>query len=188
MNKIDHLLLMQCLTSIKNSAQVDNATPFFINITTATLSSALFMKQVLGFLSKNRDLAQRFVFEIKQSDFDNMQPAILEILRGLARLGCSMSIDHVEKMDFDLKFLQVLKVRFVKVNAAELIENTRTEKAFASLIRFKRKLEGNGIGFIAEKVEDEPTLKEILDFDIHYGQGYLFGRPDLQGAYKVKSA
>jgi EAL domain-containing protein (putative c-di-GMP-specific phosphodiesterase class I) len=27
---------------------------------------------------------------------------------------------------------------------------------------------------------------DVLDYGIHYGQGYLFGKPGLQGAYKPK--
>ncbi len=188
MNKVDHLLLMQCLKSIEDTAHLEKAAPLFINITSATLSNALFMKQLLGFLSQKRYLAPRLIFEIQQKEFDDMSPAILEILRGLGRLGCAISIDHVTSLDFDIKFLQVLKVRFVKIDAAELLNHSKNERDFAAMNRLKKRLEGNGIRFIVEKIENERALKEILDFDIHYGQGYLFGKPHPQGVYKKKTS
>ena len=188
MHEIDHLLLMQCLKTIKNTEHIDRAAPFFINVTTSTLGNALFMKQLIGFLARHRTLAPRLVFEIRQQDLDNMQPAILEILRGLGKLGCALSIDHVKNLKFDLKLLQVLKVRFVKIDAKDLIKKTTSDKDFTEMMRLKKGIEGNGIGFIVEKIESEFMLKELLDFEINYGQGYLFGKPDLQAAYKQKAA
>lgn len=188
MNEIDHLLLMQCLKIVKSTQHVDRAAPFFLNITTATLANVAFMKQLLNFLAANRTLAPRLIFEIRQKDYAKMNPRILEILHGLGKLGCSLSMDHVESLDFDLKFMQMLKVRFVKINAKTLIEKTRSDKEFLTVMKAKKQLEGNGIGFIVEKVENEYALKELLDYDINYGQGFLFGKPDLQAAYKQRAA
>jgi cyclic-di-GMP phosphodiesterase TipF (flagellum assembly factor) len=146
------------------------------------------MRALLAFISKNRDLAPRLIFEIKQSDFNTMKPAILEIFRGLGRLGCSMSIDNVTSLEFDHKFLQVVRVKYIKINAKTLLAQSKTEKDFADVMRIKRKLEGNGVGFIVEKIENEFMLKELLDYDISYGQGYLFGKPGLQSAYQRQTA
>lgn len=187
MDEIDHLLLMQCLKTLRDTAALDRAAPFFINITPSTLTNMIFMRQLLSFLSENRSLAPRLVFEIKQADFNSMKPSILEILRGLGRLGCALSIDHVTTLDVDLKFLQVLKVRYIKISARHLLARTKTDKDFNVVERQKRKLEGNGIGFIVEKIENETMLRELLDFGINYGQGYLFGKPDLQGAYRQQA-
>ncbi|MCK5285436.1 MAG: EAL domain-containing protein [Alphaproteobacteria bacterium] len=185
-NTLDNLVLMECLKTIKDTSHLNKAAPFFINITSSTITNTLFMNRLLGFLSKNRHLAPRIIFEIQQKEFDNMQPAVLEILRGVGKLGCSLSIDHIQTLEFDIKFLQVLKVRFVKINSSILLNNTKNNKTFNDMSRLKRKLECNGIGFIVEHIEDEKAIVELLEYDINYGQGYLFGRPDLQGAYQQK--
>jgi len=185
---IDALLLMNCLDTIAKSAHIENATPFFLNINSDTLGNALFMKSLLSFVKRNRSLAKRLVFEVEQSDFREMHPAMLEILRGLGRLGCRLSLDHVEKLDFDIPFLQEMRVRYIKINAHTFIKKARSSIAFRELLKLKRRLEANGVAVIVEKVESEYVLKEILDFDIHYGQGFLFGKPELQGVYKEKKA
>jgi cyclic-di-GMP phosphodiesterase TipF (flagellum assembly factor) len=41
----------------------------------------------------------------------------------------------------------------------------------------KELLRRNGLSLIAERIEDERTVIDLLDFDIDYGQGYLFSRP-----------
>ena len=46
------------------------------------------------------------------------------------------------------------------------------------LKRIKTELDSNGIDMIDEKIESEKQLIELLDLDIDYGQGYLFGKPE----------
>lgn len=41
----------------------------------------------------------------------------------------------------------------------------------------ERALDRHGIDLIAEKIETEPMLLELLDYQIGFGQGYLFGEP-----------
>lgn len=184
--KIDDLLLLHCLKTLQESAHVQRAAPFFINIKNSTLTNMAFMKHLLSFLSRHRELAPRMVFEIRQSDFDAMSPAMLDVLRGLGKLGVSFSLDHVENLKIDVADLQHFKIRFVKVSAKHLLTSLAQAKSFADTHKAKRKLEANGIGVIIEKIENEEQMRGILDYDVHYGQGYLFGKPELEGAYKSR--
>ncbi len=187
-NNIDTLLLIECLKTIQKTAHLDNAIPFILNIGSETLKNKSFMGKLLNFLAKNRKLAPRLIFEIKQSDFDNMHPAILEILRGLGTLGCALSIDNVETLEFDIKFLQVLKVRLVKIRSAILLEKIKTPQGTMKARKIKRLLEGNGIAVVVERIENEKELRALLDLDIKNAQGYLFGKPEPQGIYQKKKA
>ncbi|HFQ16040.1 MAG TPA: EAL domain-containing protein, partial [Rhodobacteraceae bacterium] len=40
-------------------------------------------------------------------------------------------------------------------------------------------LERYNIRLIAEKIESERSVVNVLDFDVALGQGYLFGKPRL---------
>jgi len=187
-DNIDTLLLTHCLRTIKDSAHIKRATPFFINVTPSTIKNTTYMKGLLQFLARNRRLAPRLVFEIRQADFDELSIPLLQILDGLGKLGCAFSLDHVRREEPDIALLQKYKVRFVKFDAAWMLGEMKTERQFNDMARMKRKLEANGIGVIAEKIETEHALKELLDYDIHYGQGFLFGKPGLEGAYRLKKA
>ncbi|MCC6598506.1 MAG: EAL domain-containing protein [Alphaproteobacteria bacterium] len=180
---IDNLLLLHCLKTIQGSAAIERAAPFFLNITPGTLKNGAFMKQLLNFIARNRALAPRLIFELSQDQFAQMQGPALEIIRGLSRLGCSFSLDHAHDLDFDVAQLVNLKIRFIKIDAAILLAARSSEKEILRQERARRKLEANGIGVIAQRIEDEKQLRQLLDFDIHYGQGYLFGKPEPQGAY-----
>ncbi len=183
--KIDHLLLLHCLKTLQASAHIQNAAPFFLNIKSALLKDAQFMQILLRFMGKHKELASRLVFEIHQSDYDDMSTSLREVMRALGRLGCGFSLDHVESLNMNISDLQHFKVRFVKVPAATFLAASANTD-FAALHKSKRKLEANGIGVIVEKIESEDDMRDLLDFDLHYGQGYLFGKPELEGAYKER--
>ncbi|MBP7721267.1 MAG: EAL domain-containing protein [Alphaproteobacteria bacterium] len=187
-NEIDNLLLAECLKTIQSSAHIERAAPLFMNVSQSTLRNTLFLKTLLGFLAKNRHLAPRLVMEIATPQFKALDAASREILRGLGKLGCSVSLDHVDVLDFEIADLQKFYIRFIKIEARTLLPYTRSDKGRAELMRRKRALEGNGISLIVEKVETENDLVELLDFDISYGQGHLFGRPDLEAAYRKRRA
>lgn len=188
MADIDTLLLMESLTIIQRSAHIERAAPFFLNVTTETLSNGPFMKRLLNFLSQNRDLAPRLVFEMQQRDFQNLKPALLEIMRGISRLGCAFAMDNTHHFEFDIRLLQVLNVRFIKIPAQALLKSLQSDSDFVALRRIKSQLESNGIGVIGEKIENEAMMKKLLEYDLNYGQGFLFGKPDLQGAYKERKS
>jgi EAL domain-containing protein (putative c-di-GMP-specific phosphodiesterase class I) len=185
---IDRLLIAECLDILRETAKVERAAPFFININPNSLKNGAFMKKLLAFLSTHNDLAARLVFEISQREFLKMSPGVVEIVKALGQLGCTFSIDNVDDFTFDVGALLKLRVRFVKISAQALVNRSRNERQFAETLKVKRKLEGNGIAVIAEKIESDRMVKELFDFDINYGQGYLFGRPDVQGAYAEKAA
>lgn len=184
--EIDNLLLLHCLKTLEGSAHIQHATPFFINIKNSTLTDMAFMQRLLGFIKQNRDLAKRLVFEMKQKDFDAMSPALLDVLRGLGKLGVSFSLDHVENLKMDIADLQHFKIRYVKFAAQKLIASS-SDQNFAALHKTKRRLEANGIGMIVERIENEQQMRELMDYDVHYGQGYLLGKPELEGAYKKRT-
>lgn len=188
LNDIDELLLMRCLEHLKKNGLRDDTLAYMLNISSATLKNVDFMSRLLAFISKNRALAPHLVFEMQQRDFENTPTALIQVLQGLGALGCNFSLDHVKSLNFDITRLTSMKVRFVKLSAKALIAKAHDEKGAAEIWRIKRKLESNGIGFIVEKIEDEQALRALLDFDIHYGQGYLFGKPDMRGAYKKSDA
>jgi cyclic-di-GMP phosphodiesterase TipF (flagellum assembly factor) len=184
--EIDLMLLDQCLEMLRATATLDRAAPFFINVTQGSLKNNAFMKKLLAFLATHRDLAGRMVFEIKQEDYRTLDVSVSEVMKALSKLGCSFSVDNVRTMEFDVTNLQRHNIRYIKIPARNFFPAIRSARDLADLTRLKRKLEGNSIAVIVEKIEDEAMLRELSDFDISYGQGFLFGRPDLQGAYQNK--
>lgn len=183
---IDSLLLDECLRLLKKSAHLERGAPFFVNIENRTLTDVGYMTNLLGFLKTNRKLAGRLIFDIRQSDFDALQPRVRQILRGITTLGCGLCLDHTEHLDIEVADLNHAGVRYVKIPAGVFLTKSRSARESAALMRLKSKLEGNGIGVIATRIESETVLRSLYDFNLNYGQGYLFGKPDLKGVYQSR--
>lgn len=177
-NQHDTLLLTHLLKILKTQ-QVS----CFINIKPFTLRNRLFMNNLLDILSRYRNIAQAIIFEMPYNDFLMLSPAEQKILHGLAKLGCRYSVDHVDEIPTDVQYLHARHVRFVKIAAKTILSEGKTNAGFSDILSKKHNLDVNGIEMIVEKVEQEHDLLEILDYDIKYGQGFLFGRPDFQGVY-----
>lgn len=181
--EIDNLLLIECLKVMRASAHIKNVTPFFVNITRATLSNKVFMNRLLTFIAKNRSLAPRLIFEIPEYQYKNLPSSLHKVLGGLGQLGCGFALSGVQSLDVNVRALMVAKVRYLKLDKDVLRRMIETNAGLVETVKRKRMLEGNGVGVIAEKLETENDLRRLMDLDMNFGQGYLFGRPDLQGAY-----
>ncbi len=176
---IDNLLLLRGLQIIRKSEENNAGNAFFFNITSPTLNDPKFMGDLVEFISLNRTLAPRLVFELAQTDIAGMSADVLPILDGLSKLGCRFSMDQVHALKFNLEQLESRHVRFIKVEAAVLVREIRDDSGLQRLKRLKDEFDRNGIDLIVEKIETERQLLEILEIDVDYGQGYLFGKPAL---------
>lgn len=183
-SNLDTLLLSGALQILKTQQRRSNEEiSFFLNIRPFTLRSPIFMEHLLPLLSKHHHVARAMIFEMRFSDFLMLSPAEKKILSGLHQIGCRFSVDHIHHMPEDIKYLNRRGVSFVKLNAQMILQEGRGEEGFSSLLSHKHNLEVNGIDMIVEKVESEDAVLEILDYDIKYAQGFLFGKPDFQGVY-----
>ena len=77
----------------------------------------------------------------------------------------------------DVELLEQRFVRFVKVDAATLIAETRDAQAAEALRSIKRRLDESAIDLIVDRIESEAELVELLDLPVDFGQGLLFGEP-----------
>lgn len=172
---IDNMLLLRCIQLVRLVRRQKERLGFFCNVSPHTLRDQDFFSDFLDFLELNEELAPNLIFEVAQADF--LAQGVVETahLGRLAMLGCRFSIDQVTDPGLDAAALAMRRIRFVKVEAEVLLaEAAADEQAPRNL---KRQLAAQGIDLIVEKIETEGTLIELLDQEIEFGQGYLFGEP-----------
>jgi cyclic-di-GMP phosphodiesterase TipF (flagellum assembly factor) len=128
------------------------------------------------FLDENTDLARNLVFEFVQSDIADLSPAGAANLHKLGDLGFRFSLDRIGRLDLNYQELSRRYFRFIKVEAPTLLAHLGANGPDA-MRGFKRTLDSVAIDIVVEKIEDEAALKNLLDYGIDFGQGYLFGEP-----------
>jgi cyclic-di-GMP phosphodiesterase, flagellum assembly factor TipF len=182
---IDNLLLFRCVQIVRRLARQDRRVGIFCNISMASLGDEAFFPQFLDMLRANRDLAPALVFEVGQAAFDTRTAAQARNMGKLADLGFRFSLDKVLNLDLDLQELQRADVRFLKIAARTLLDEL-VEVGERLVLRSMPDLAAEdfallarryGLEVVAEKVETERQVVDILDLDIRLGQGHLFGEP-----------
>jgi cyclic-di-GMP phosphodiesterase TipF (flagellum assembly factor) len=101
----------------------------------------------------------------------------------LADLGFRFSIDKIHDLDLDFRELQRADVKFLKIGAEVLLEQLVGSEAAPGRMKdlypadYAPLARRYGAEVIAEKVESERQVIDVLELDIGYGQGHLFGEP-----------
>ncbi len=182
---IDNLLLFRCVQIVRRLLQQDRRIGIFCNISPASLGDEQFFPQFIDFMTQNRDLSAAVIFELGQKPFRDRSALAARNMAKLADLGFRFSVDKVSDLELDFNDLARADVRFLKVGARVLLEGlSNAEEATTSDRRrdihpgdFGALTRRYGVEVIAEKIESEREVIDVLDFDIAYGQGHLFGEP-----------
>ena len=177
MSVVDNLLLFRCVQIVRRMIQKTREIGVFCNISGDTLADSEFFPQFLEYLHHNRDLAGNIVFEFAQGALAKAGARGEENLSYLASLGFALSMDHVQSLAIDFRKLHALGFRYIKVRAETLVNGMAGAGAMVTAEDFKKLLSRHGLNLIAEHVESERTVVQLLDFNVDFGQGYLFGEP-----------
>ena len=172
---IDNFLLFRCIQLVRRVRRDKLEVGFFCNISRHALADQEFFPQLTEFLERNSDLAEALVFELSQSDAED--PVIAPRLAELRALGFSFSMDNVRALDLNFDSLAERQFRFVKLEAEKLLSGRSQAKMAIHISDLKEAMKRAGIDLIAEKVEHEPEVVGLLEFNVDLGQGYLFGEP-----------
>src|ERR1700738_2855784 len=175
--RIDHMVMLRCVQVLRRLMVRNKEVGVFCNVAAATLGNPATFAQCLDFLEANRALASSFVLEFKQTTFRNLGPTEIEHLAALSQRGYRFSIDHVSDLRIEPRELADRGVRFVKVPAALLLDPRQSSTSDIHPSDLSDLLGRFGIDLIAEKIEGERSVVDLLDYDVRFGQGFLFAPP-----------
>ena len=167
---IDNLLLFRCIQLVRRAERNNDDAGFFCNISSSSITDAEFFPQFLEFMQNNQQLAKRLLFELSESDL--RAHGIVEPLARLTALNFGLSIDHASDLGVDFAELADRNVRFVKMGATNFL--AQAGDAGAELVA---RIKSHGIDVIADRVEEEESVIGLLEANVRYAQGFLFGEP-----------
>ena len=177
---VDNMLLFRCVQLLRRVRRRDATTAFFCNVSPHTLADREFFRDFISYMENHRELASSLVLEMAQSDFDAQRQRLGPDLKRIAGMGYRFSLDAVDRLDLDLGELEALNIHFLKIDAALILDTLEAGGEAASQLRMlKQQLDAHDIDLIVERIETERMLIELLEFNIDFGQGYLFGEPKL---------
>jgi cyclic-di-GMP phosphodiesterase TipF (flagellum assembly factor) len=175
--RIDHMVMLRCVQVLRRLMVRNKDVGVFCNVSAATLGNPDNFAKCLDFLEANRALAPSFVLEFKQSTFRNLGSTETGHLAALSQRGYRFSIDHVSDLRIEPRELADRGVRFIKVPAALLLDPRQISTSDIDPSDLSDLLGRFGIDLVAEKIEGERAVVDLLDYDVRFGQGFLFAPP-----------
>ena len=176
LTSIDNILLFRCLQLLGKLQRTDATAVFFCNVSANTLADDDFVQDIVSYMERHRELSSKLVLEMAQTDLSDAPENLPDYLAALQKAGYRFSMDGIRDLDLDIAIMAEKGFRSIKVDAAILLE--LIEAGRGSVVRsLKQNLDHHGIDLIVERIESEKVLLELLDFNIDYGQGFLFGEP-----------
>jgi len=191
--KLDILLLFRCVQVLRRLQLKSRDVGLFCNVSASTLSDSVHFRQLLDFMDANRVLSTALIFEFTQRAYRSFGPLEHEGLAALAERGFRFSLDHVTDLRLEPKELADRSFRFLKVPVTLLLNPGTASHSDIHPGDLADLLARSGIDLVAERIESESAVVDLLDFDVRYGQGFLFSPPRpvraeaLQGAGEATS-
>jgi cyclic-di-GMP phosphodiesterase TipF (flagellum assembly factor) len=176
MPKIDNLVVFRCVQVVRRLLSKNREIGLFCNISGSTLTDGSVFPQLLEFLEANRAICSSIVLELPQSSLLAAGPIELESLSALAERGYRFSLDNVTDLRFEPRDLLARGFRYVKVRADVLLKRVPVTSDIdpADLADLLRRF---GIDLIAERIESEASVVDLLECGVRFGQGFVFSPP-----------
>jgi cyclic-di-GMP phosphodiesterase TipF (flagellum assembly factor) len=174
---VDNLLLFKCVQLVRRTRRENPEIVFFCNISKSTLTDIDFFTDFIDFMADNTNLISSLVFEFSQETTLDKDYEIQNGLDRLSKLGFRLSLDQLHQLNVDLPKLASQGFKFIKIDAHLLHEMARGDTPNLNMRALKGALDRVAMDLIVEKIENEEMLKDLLDLQIDFGQGYLFGAP-----------
>jgi cyclic-di-GMP phosphodiesterase TipF (flagellum assembly factor) len=176
MPKIDNLMVFRCVQVLRRLLLRNREVGVFCNLSTATLTDSVVFPQLLEFLEANRAIASSLVLEFTQAGLRSTGPIENESLAALSECGYHFSLDNITDLRLEPRELVSRGFRYVKI-PANLMLNRGGAASDIHPADLSDLLGRFGIELIAEKIESEGSVVDLLDYDVKFGQGFLFSPP-----------
>ncbi|MCI4644308.1 MAG: EAL domain-containing protein [Hyphomonadaceae bacterium] len=183
---IEALTLFRCVQIVRRLIDRDRRVGVFCNISAGTLEDTQFFPFMLDFMSEYQSLSGAVIFEMPADAFVQRSREMRENMDKLVSMGFRFSLDQAASLDLDLPRLQDAGIRFVKFAGGDLVDQLRDPAGPRPTSSIMAQIKGEdvsavfsryGITMIGEKLEDEATVLDVLEYDVPFGQGHVFGSP-----------
>jgi cyclic-di-GMP phosphodiesterase, flagellum assembly factor TipF len=176
MPRLDRFAVARCVQIVRRLLLKNRDIGLFCNLSTATLADPGFAK-LLELMDANRAIAPALVFAFTQSAVRAMGPIEHASLAALAERGFRFSMDNLTDFRVNVGELNERGFRFVKAPARLFFNRLGAISSDIPPAEFSDVLGRFGIDLIADRIEHENTVVDLIDYDVRLGQGALFSPP-----------
>lgn len=159
-----------------------------VNLAQDSLETPGFLRTLLRLVEAYPDVAGKLAFEVSQRSWRMLDAETAGALAALRARGIVFVMDRASDLRVDPMGLADRGVRYVKLPARLLIAEaeSRASGLDIAVADLSATLGRAGIRLVADGVEREEDVPDLIDLDVPLGQGLVFGapravRPDVVG-------
>lgn len=174
--ELDRKVLTRAAGIARHLAGRGSETRVSCNISPASLDNGI-LRAAGRIAEAYPDVADRLILELPQAAWralDADQAGTLALLRNK---GLSFAMDRTTDLRIDPLALAERGVRYLKVPAEMLLEPQTARGLDIELSDLTAVLTRAGIRLIAERVEHEKDVPNLIDLDVPLAQGFVFAAP-----------
>ncbi|MCG8546967.1 MAG: EAL domain-containing protein [Alphaproteobacteria bacterium] len=183
-----NMVLFRTIQSLRDAILQHDGIGFLCNVSPESFADREFFRDLLAYLENCDDLPSTLVLGFSESAASDLADGAAEDIERLVDSGFALCLNRPRHLDIDVASLQAAGVRMVKIDAQLLMPETLYEAATDRVRALKRALENAGIELIVDDIDTEQTLVELLDLDIDFGEGPLFGEAAADEASAARAA
>lgn len=176
--RLAELDLHCCRTHLRNFAAAGQRGRLFLNLNPmALICGAINCEAILNCVERAGLWPHQVVVEITEHTPVSDYACLRSILDDLRQAGLEIAIDDLGSGYSGLRQWSELHPQYVKIDAhfvRDLNTCSKKRQFIHSIVEIARAL---GSRVVAEGIETREELDSILALGVHYGQGYLLGRP-----------
>jgi cyclic-di-GMP phosphodiesterase TipF (flagellum assembly factor) len=175
--ELDRRMLERAISIARHLVARGSEAIVSVNLSPRSIDEPGFIRSIARLVDGAPDVAGKVVLELPQRCWRTLDAEKAGALAALRDKGVPFALDHATDLRIDPLALAERGVRFVKV-AADLIANVdRKEGLDIELGDLSSVLRRAGIQLIAERVEHEEVVPDLIDLDIPLAQGFVFAPP-----------
>lgn len=119
----------------------------------------------------------RLTLEITETAVINSFEVARDFIRAARGIGCRVNLDDFGSGLSSFTYLKSFDVDAIKIDGS-FVHNMANSAYDRTVVRAINEIGRElGVDVIAERIEDQATLKELAALGVGYGQGYLFNQP-----------
>lgn len=181
LNKLLDLDVSSCEKAMHSFTQLLEQKEFenniFLNIFPSTIKSEKFFETIVDCLDSLSIHPNQIVIELAESEQIENYTKLKEMIDRLKNKGIQFALDDLDKGSASLKNILELEPNYVKLDryfAKNLNRAKRKQELLKALVDYCAR---NEIHIVLEGIETSQELNVAKSLGIHYGQGFLLGKP-----------
>ncbi|CAA9336098.1 MAG: FIG00802745: hypothetical protein, partial [uncultured Microvirga sp.] len=174
---LDRRMLGRVATIARHMAVRGSDAGIACNIAPASLAEPGFLRKLGKLVDAHPDLAGRLVLELPQRCWRSLDAEQAGGLAALRERGLAFSLDQANDLRLDPLSLADRGVRFVKLSVAILLDQASSRGLDVEMKDLSAALSRAGIQLVAERVEREEDVPDLIDLDVPLAQGFVFAPP-----------